>query len=410
MESAERVQLLRFKVANYRSFGREQEISFSDDGIQTRKVTAIVGLNASGKSNIFRALSTLQGMVKNSANAGFTLPFDYFRFTESYKEKPVSFELQFRRNNSVYSYVVQYNSEVVVHESLKEKREDSYRQRIIFDRNISNVNSGAVNFGFNKALAARTRPNTLLITKAVENNNDYALAVYAAINSFYVLSCANGQLEGMAINILRRYPELISETINILKKADLSIQDIRLDDVIMPPELLDKLSIPEDAKNIMRLNPGVMMSVGHVLKDDFDNPIIRNGTTTYAGINIGEESIGTRALLGIIVPIIDSIRKNKILFIDEFGAYLHYGLVQRIISSYQHNGLAPGLIVCTHAGMMLDNVDRDSIFILKKNSKNEESAIYRMSENGARLNESFSNGYYSNSRYRLLRHNSSDLF
>ena len=249
-----------------------------------------------------------------------------------------------------------------------------------------------------------------MITKAIENNNSYAIAVYTAINSFYVLSCANGQLEGEAIMTLKKHPELVDKTIEILKKADLTIQSMRFDDVVMPNELLDKLNIPEETKAIMRSNPGTMVSTGHLLKDDFYNPIKTNGMETYVGINIGEESIGTRALLGVIVPIIQSIRENKILFIDEFGAYLHYGLVQRIINSYKNNASAPGLIVCTHAGMMLNFLNRDSIFVLEKHFENEESIIHKLSETGARLDENFSNGYYSNSRYKFLKHGDENLF
>lgn len=410
MDTNEKAQLLRFKIENFRSFGHEQEILFSDDGKKTRKITAIVGLNATGKSNIFRALLTLQNMIKSSANADFVLPYDYFRFTKGYDEKPTGFELQFRVGDSFFSYTIRYNSELVLFESLKEKRIGSYRQRTIFERDHNVVNPGAINFGFNRALMSRTRPNTLLITKAIENNNSYAIAVYTAINSFHVLSCANGQLEGEAIMTLKKHPELVNETIEILKKADFTIQSIRFDDVMMPNELLDKLNIPEETKAIMRSNPGTMVSTGHLLKDDFYNPIKTNGMETYVGINIGEESIGTRALLGVIVPIIQSIKDNKILFIDEFGAYLHYGLVQRIIDSYKSNTFAPGLIVCTHAGMMLNRIDRDSIFILEKNLKNEESIIHKLSESGARLDENFSNGYYSNSRYKFLEHKNGKLF
>lgn len=410
MDANENVQLLRFKIENFRSFGREQEILFSDDGRKTRKITAIVGLNATGKSNIFRALLVLQNMVKSSANAGFVLPYDYFRFTRGYDEKPTGFELQFQIGDSFFSYTIKYNSELVLFESLKEKRVDSYRQRTIFERDHNTVNPGAINFGFNHALLSRTRPNTLLITKAIENNNSYAIAVYTAINSFYVLSCANGQLEGEAIMTLKKHPELVDKTIEILKKADLTIQSMRFDDVVIPNELLDKLNIPEETKAIMRSNPGTMVNTGHLLKDDFYNPIKTNGMETYVGINIGEESIGTRALLGVIVPIIQSIRENKILFIDEFGAYLHYGLVQRIINSYKNNASAPGLIVCTHAGMMLNFLNRDSIFVLEKHFENEESIIHKLSETGARLDENFSNGYYSNSRYKFLKHGDENLF
>ena len=410
MENAGHTQLLRFKIENFRSFGREQKISFSNDGKNTRKITAIIGLNATGKSNILRALRTLQTMVKASANVDFVLPFDYFRFTSGYNEKPTGFELQFKSGDSIFSYVIKYNSETILFESLKEKRADSYRQRTIFERIHNDINPGAINFGFNRALMARTRPNTLLITKAIEDNNNYAIAVHSAVNSFRVLSCANGRLEGEAIVTLRRHPELMSKTIEVLKKADFTIQHIHLDEVMMPTELLDKLNIPDEAKAIVRTNPGLMASTEHVLKDDFNNPILRNGIKEYAELDIGEESIGTRALLGVIVPIIQSIKEKKILFIDEFGAYLHYGLVQRIIDSYIKDESAPGLIVCTHAGMILNYIDRDSIFVLEKNLKSEETNIHKLSESGARLDENLSNGYYSNSRYEFLKHSKEKLF
>lgn len=410
MDSIKHTQLLRFKIENFRSFGREQEISFSNDGNNTRKITAIIGLNASGKSNILRALRTLQTMVKASANADFVLPFDYFRFTNGCNEKPTGFELQFKNGDSIFSYTVKYNSEAILFESLKEKRSDSYRQRIIFERNHNNINPGAINFGFNRALIARTRPNTLLITKAIEDNNSYAIAVYSAVNSFRVLSCANGQLEGEAIITLRRHPELIEKTIKILQKADFTIQHIQLNEVMMPTELLDKLNLPDEAKAIVRTNPGLIASTKHVLKDDFNNPILRNGEKEYAELDLGEESIGTRALLGVIVPIIQSIEEKKVLFIDEFGAYLHHGLVQRIIDSYIENKSAPGLIVCTHAGMMLNHINRDSIFVLEKNLESEETFIHKLSESGARLDENISNGYYNNGRYRFLRHSTERLF
>lgn len=410
MNARNKVQLLRLKIANFRSFGKEQEISFSDDGDTTRKVTAIIGLNASGKSNLLRAMSVLQSMVKSSANADFKLPYDHFLFTEGYEDEPTRFELQFKCNQSLFIYSVAFNSEIIVSESLKEKALNTQRQKCIFERSRDIINPGAVNYGFNRALVARTRPNTLLITKAIENNNDYAIAVHSAINSFYILTCANGQLEGAAISLLRKHPELIQETLAALHKAEFSIQNIRLDDVMFPTELLDKMNIPEEAKTMMRSTPGIMMNSGHILKDDFHNPVLTNGSPTYVGLNIGEESIGTRAFLGVIVPIIDSIRKGKVLFVDEFGAYLHYNLVQRIITSYKKHDGVPGVIVCTHAGMMLNCIDRDSIFIMKKNPKTEESTIHKLSEERARLDENYSNGYYSNSRYELLRYKSDDLF
>lgn len=410
MEDHKIINLLSLRIKNFRSFGEEQEITFSSDGLSTRRVTAIVGLNATGKSNIFKAMELFKTMVKNSANAGYRLPYVPFLYNSYYAGRPTEIELSFRYSDSTYSYRVAFNETTICHEVLKEKPSNSIRAKTIFERFNNKINPGAINHGFNQGLINRTRQDTLLITKAIENNNKYANIVLKAVNSFCILSCTNNQLEGMAITLLRKKPELIEKTISALKKADLSIHDIRIDNVAIPDEVLSKIPLPDDVKQSMRLNPGVMINLGHVLKNGYGKPVMKNGKITYFSAGIENESIGTRAFLGVIVPIIDSILQNKILFIDEFGAYLHYGLIQRIIKTYLSQEKAPGLIVNTHAGMVLDCIERDSTFVLTKNPVDEITHIHKMIEAGARKNDHLSRNYYTNSRYDFLSFRSDDLF
>ena len=52
-----------FKVCNFRSFAKEQQIEFNTN------ITAVYGANASGKSNIASSLGFLAWFICNSAEA-----------------------------------------------------------------------------------------------------------------------------------------------------------------------------------------------------------------------------------------------------------------------------------------------------------------------------------------------------
>ena len=57
-----------FKISNYRSFYDEQEIIFNNT------VKAFYGANASGKSNLYKALAVFQNFVINSTQPNYTNP------------------------------------------------------------------------------------------------------------------------------------------------------------------------------------------------------------------------------------------------------------------------------------------------------------------------------------------------
>jgi AAA15 family ATPase/GTPase len=389
-----KVQLIELKIKNYRSFYSEQTLSFSDDETNARQVTAIFGSNASGKSNTARALWVLQKMVKESANADSRPLYDPFLFQVSAKNKPSELSVKFNHNGKIFVYNFSYDKNQIISEELKEKSDKTNKYKVIFSRDIDkNLNSAAANYGFTKNLTNRTRLETLLITKAKEDNNKYAGIVFDLIDSLSLILDNGQNIDGLATNLLYNSPELYDDVIKALNQADFAIRDINIDDTPFPEEIIVHLPIPDDAKNAIRSNGNLNMFVGHYLRDG-EQAVRKNGKITYIGKDITNESMGTRKFFGVIVPIIDAINKGKTLYIDEFGAYLHPNLADKIVdmykSDYSNNAK---LILNTHMSSLMNSLEREDIVIVEKRHIIEESVITALKNKSAGRTDLFEKRY-----------------
>lgn len=112
--------LIDFKVANFRSFRSEQLFSLVSsrdgshagnlipcDGFSVAKVSAIYGSNASGKSNLVKAISAMQQLVLTSAtamNLGDEIDVSPFRLNAQARNEPSKFEISVRIDETTYHY------------------------------------------------------------------------------------------------------------------------------------------------------------------------------------------------------------------------------------------------------------------------------------------------------------------
>jgi AAA15 family ATPase/GTPase len=131
--------LIEFRVANYRSIGEEQIISFIPavkqkdylNNILTQgkhkalNAIALYGANASGKSNLLKAIQLLDTLLNHSARYNSTTPLPYspFLLREGYAQKPTQFEIIFILNEQRYRFGVTYNAQMILSEFLYRKNE-----------------------------------------------------------------------------------------------------------------------------------------------------------------------------------------------------------------------------------------------------------------------------------------------
>jgi AAA15 family ATPase/GTPase len=120
--------------------------------------------------------------------------------------------------------------------------------------------------------------------------------------------------------------------------------------------------------------------------------------TSLVSFDIDEnESEGTRKLIYLAGPLIDTLKHGKVLFIDEFDARLHPLITHQIISLFNSNNTNPNnaqLIFATHDTNLLSNrlFRRDQIWFAEKD-KLGATHFYSLVEYKVRNDASFEKDY-----------------
>ena len=126
--------LVEFSVENYRSIQEKQTLSMvaaedetmldsntfsipNNDDLRLVTSAAIYGPNASGKSNLLKAMQVLKNLVINSASrmqAGDKLPVEPFILNSKSAKQPTTFEVIFIHKGMRYEYGISLNQERIL--------------------------------------------------------------------------------------------------------------------------------------------------------------------------------------------------------------------------------------------------------------------------------------------------------
>jgi AAA15 family ATPase/GTPase len=378
--------LLKFSIKNFRSFYTEQSLSFGVDA--ARPVTAIFGPNASGKSNTAKALSVIKEFIINSADANSRLPYFPFALRTGAAKEPSKFTIIFEQSGRQFNYSFAFNKEQVVHEKLSEKSMNTSKMRLIFERDANgDLSPSADKHGFGKTLRQRTRKETLLITKAREDNNQYSNTVFEFLNSLTIVLGDDTESRGLCMKMLRHNPDLRAKTIDMLQDFDFSIRDMKIDEVYINAEMADSMHLSDDAAS-RRLN---WFNTTHAVRDE-EKTIVDTTLLDF----ITQESLGTQKFVETIVPIIDALENGKTVYIDEFASHFHTKLSNSILNLFlsPDNTNNARLILNTHNTGIMSNqsMNRES-FVLIDKGIDEQSIITPLADMSVRKDEAFEKRY-----------------
>ena len=390
--------ILEFSVANYLSF--KDKVTFSmiansskglDDNYimlnekKVLKTAAVYGSNASGKSNLFKVLTTVILMLRNSNSIDINtkLPLIPFKFDDDYLDKPSEFEIKFVINNIryVYGFVADVN-----------KIYDEYlyfypngRETKIFDRtNVNDYSFPQKDEKILKEIATKNASNKFFLATATNWNFEKTKPAYEFLTTG-IGTCANiEELNDMAfIAYEDNKDNLKAFALDFLKKTDFNIEDYKISKIDIPQELL--IGIPEFLTKTMKEKPKAYQVL-----------FKHNGSKNF--LSLEEESLGTQIVFAFIPFIADTLKNKKVLVIDELDKSLHPYLVQYIVeifnnSEFNKNGSQ--LIFNTHDTNLLDlNIlRRDQIWFTEKNKENGVSDLYPLSDFSVRKQENVEKGY-----------------
>lgn len=400
--------LVEFSVKNFKSFKERQTLSmvaskskgkseelpqnlihFDIPGLKDTnllKSAVIYGANASGKSNIFKAMEFMSEFVEKSATElrpqQKTGVSPFLLDTKS-KSSPTEFEILFVMYGVVYQYGFLINPDRVIEEWLYVYK-SSKAQNWFARKYDNNKNKYVWKFstyfkGDKEVLKEHTKDNTLFLSMAVQFNFKQLFDIFFwIVNQFRFIDFSKTELGFEAtldwINKKKGFKKLF---VDFLNRADLGIIDIEIDS---NNKKSDTINFLDELKN-----------AGFRLKHKGK---IENATTYF---NIDDESAGTLKYFALLGPWIESITEGFTLVLDEGGSKLHslilYDLIEMFYKDFKLS-VYPQLILTTHDTNFMDNhlFRRDQIWFTEKNNEGE-SNLYPLTDYHPRIDESLEKGY-----------------
>jgi len=365
------MKLVSFSISNFRSFLSEQSVSFD---IDDTNVDIFVGPNNSGKSNILQAMAVYKSFIQSSTS--FQSPRELltpFAFNEEAENMPTTLSAEMQLDKFIYSYSFSIQDSKVTSEVLKRCKPNSKKSYETLFSRLSMDKNRYEEFGFDSKMLRATREDSLVLTKAFENNNKYALDIFRWLDHFLFVS---GSLEqNSTAKRISEDDEFKTKVLDLLRRADLSIQDLSSTKVNVPDDIFDQIPIYKSVKSKFDRTAWDVRTT-HMVYDSLGR-VVRT-----RAMPIGTESMGTRRIFELASPILDSLDKGNILYIDEFETHLHPRECEFLVELFtsKENGSNAQLILNTHNTQLLDRVGRDSIHLVGKNNR-EETILGKISKN-----------------------------
>lgn len=303
---------------------------FSVDGEQMLKSVALFGANASGKSNVIKAIRACVNMVRSSHNYNVDTRFAIspFKF-EDYANKPSSFYIRFLLNGVEYEYSFSFMHDEIITETLYYY--PNGRKSLVFRRDESRGTEKKDIYEFKTVIrrpfdvADNTSKKTLYISRASQMDREIAQKIFLFFCNDIVLDYQVANIDSLD-NLFKKRKEQMLE---VLRTADSDIIDFKIQNNAIT--------------TFHRTNPSVAF--------DFET----------------EESEGTKTLFRMMVRMIGIIHEGKMLLVDEIDNSLHTQLVEFVIGMFNHSNHAQ-LIYTIHNTHLL-NTDfqrRDQVYFVNK--------------------------------------------
>jgi hypothetical protein len=411
--------LIQFSVRNFRTFkekatlsliasnydkDREAENILEDANFNLRllKSAVIYGANASGKSKLMEALNFMRRFAISSSREsqkGDEIEVHPFSLNVETENEPSEFEVIFTYNNVMYRYGFEANKEVVVSEWLYYRPKT--KEVELFFRDYQNIENHSRNFT-KGAIAVRegmVRDNALLLSLAAQLNDEISIQVIEWFRNLKIISGLREEgYKGYTMSKTKD-PLHKQKMLELLKAADLGIQDIKLEmldiDALpkdMPKELRDKLIRDSKEENAEIFSDIITTHK----KYNNDRQFVEN---SYMSMD-DDESSGTQKFFALTGPILDVLENGFSLVVDELDSKLHPNLICKLVSLFNSKELNPKdaqLIFNTHDTNLLSSglFRRDQIWFTEKN-KFGEARLYSLADfktDEVRKSEPFEENY-----------------
>jgi hypothetical protein len=337
--------------------------SFDYNDEKILKTIALYGANASGKTNIIKAIRFCCLMVVQSQNHTEKTFFNFqpFKFN-GYSKKPSTFFIRFVSNGVEYEYSFSLTTDQIITENLFFY--PNGRRALVFSRDEGIKGDKKNKYSFGSAIkrpldvVENTSVKTLFISRASQLDRDVAKEVFNFFGYTFILDFPWYD----AIGVESLYKENRELLLRALQFADSDIVNITMS----KEEVIVKTLNAQFPQNTSTISDEKQLVLNF-------KTFHRAAPDVPFDLNL-EESDGTKKLFSILLTIIDVVKNNKVLLIDELETHLHNDIVEFVISLF-HASHSAQLIFSTHNTNLINlkKLRKDQIcFVNKKDDASTE--------------------------------------
>ena len=285
------------------------------------------------------------------------------------------------QHECVYEYGFEYTDTEFRHEWLyRLVRKERQSTHVLFDRRTDDgrvhVRFGSQLRGENRVIANLTRPNSLFLSAAAQNNHPQLTNLYRYFAERWTVIPGDGVMNDVGIAERLSSYKHTEHLLSLITQADLGITGFSIEE-----EDLD-----EDQAEIMRDLAGIVSKrmdrsgkSGAATKSLLERIRHRKRLRFIHSATEGEtpafdyetESKGTRTLISLLIPALEALSRGSLLVIDELDTSLHPYLARAFMSLFTKvdaNLHGAQLVFSTHDVTLLgsEELKQDEIWIANK--------------------------------------------
>ncbi|GAB4044952.1 AAA family ATPase [Spirosoma litoris] len=358
--------LIEFSVGNFLSIKDRQTLRLDASSISEHRdqlinagrykllrSAVIYGANASGKSNVLKAMAAMREIVTTSSrhSSRDTIEVEPFRLSTETEEKPSYFEVLFWLDDVRYRYGFEADLVAVRAEWLFMARKE--QEKPLFIRESYDLIEVFKDFKEGRGLEEKTRDNALFLAVCDQFNGELSKRI---LNWFSRLISISGlsheKLRGLTVKNIERNP--LPDLVLFLQQVDVGFDEIGIHRKPSKNSLLGLEDLKFEVETIHQKFDAAKKPIGY---ESFD--LDKN------------ESSGTNKLFDLSGSIFETLEAGGILVVDELDAKLHPLMTQAIIRLFNQPELNPKnaqLIFATHDTNLLSGklFRRDQIYFTEK--------------------------------------------
>lgn len=429
--------LIRFETKNFLSFKDKVEFSLiagdkrtmknhivQGKGIKILKTAVIYGANASGKSNLIKAIAFAKDLIVKGVDDVNCIN-QHYRLDSLCADTPSLFNFEVKIGDDYYSYgfEILLQKQKIVSEWLYSV--SSSGEKMIFERLLKDDDSYQFEIGLKLDKAAKNRfevykedmknLHTKLFLKEINEKSLDSIkeqvvaftSVYEWLKDTLFVIFPESMHNGLSKNIFQ------NSIIKQMFESYLNVFQTGITEIIPNQTSLEELNIPDKDKDILQkdllkrleINQNVTLQIYadtfSVSKQEDGNLILtrlglghKMEDGTIIEFDLDNESDGTKRLLDLIPALDISTNSDRTFVVDEIDRSMHSKLTLMLFELFlTHSNSEGQLIATTHESQLLDLsiLRQDEIWFVEK--ENNQSKLYSLDSFKVRYDKSIMKDY-----------------